>query len=110
MCMSSQALACKFKPRSPEQLLKAADVVFLGKVEQAVDGRGGDVANGWAVFEVVETSKGQLRRGDRIRVVTHNSSCGISFTSGQVWTIYAAGNPLRADAPSGSFLVEGTAR
>jgi hypothetical protein len=106
VCLCSQAVACKFVARPPAELLRAADAVFVGKVEDAVDGRSGNIPTGWAVFEVVEARKGTVKRGERLKVLTHNSSCGLSFGAGQVWTIFAAGNPLRADAPSGSFLVE----
>lgn len=105
-CIASQAAACRFIPRAPEALLKAADVVFVGKVLESLDGRGGDVPTGWGVFEVVEVNKGQMRRGDRLKVLTHNSSCGISFSVDQVWTVFASGSPLRTDAPSGSFIVD----
>lgn len=106
LCLCSQAVACKFVARPPAELLRAADAVFVGKVQEAVDGRSGNIPTGWAVFEVLETRKGTVKRGERLKVLTHNSSCGLSFGAGQVWTIYADGNPLRADAPSGSFLVE----
>jgi len=108
--VSPQAMACKFIPRNPAELLKAADVVFVGKVEEAVDGRSGQVGTGWAVFEVVDVQKGSAHRGDRIKVLTHNSSCGLAFQAGQVWTVYAAGRPLRSDAPSGSFIADAPTR
>ena len=59
-----------------------------------------------ARFRVDQTIKGKTNKLDgSLLVGTSRSSCGLVFTKGQTWLVFASGSPLNSDAPSNSMLL-----
>ena len=93
LLVPSAALACSCGGQaSSSNGLAGADVVFLGVVAPKTDWTRADV-----VFDVVRTFKGPAN--DRVAVARgESSSCGIAFSPGERWLVYARAGAGRLNA------------
>lgn len=103
--MTSSSFACKYRQVSLRESVSQAQSVFIAQAETASNSKNGHGPDIPASMRVIQVVKGSIKVGQRVHVLTSNSSCGLGIQAGQRWLILASGEPLRSDQPSGSILM-----
>src|SRR5919106_1304470 len=85
------AWACTCAPATPPVKAGWADVIFTGLATELDPdpSKGAPVFTYWTTFEVTTTYKGDVGPVAAVETGGHGSSCGVRFTEGERYTVFA---------------------
>lgn len=105
MALCQASPACKFRDVGLDEHMKQEQVAFIAQAESPSNGMSGNGPETPAMMRVLQSIKGPASVGQLVPVYTSNSSCGLGIQKGQQWLIFASGERMRSDQPSGSLLL-----
>jgi hypothetical protein len=85
------AWACTCTPATPPVKAGWADVIFTGLATELDPdpSKGAPVFTYWTTFEVTATYKGDVGPVAAVETGGHGASCGVRFTEGERYTVFA---------------------